>query len=465
MYEGIYDTRKGLSDQDAALVGAMTARLLATWDRWVNRRVERVTFCDADALRRDVSVDFTLPLWFHDRRKAAHSVPRRFANRSKLAKVRTQIPRRQLIPLAFLRKGILVNFSMRDEAGNSLPLLTSAQNAQVAEAVLLSLATRILGDVPKAICCDIRDVVRESHNSSTRPSPAEIAHNSLFNNRDHALPQREALGRYGTFTSAASTFVKYFLALSMLDIYPTQRRIIHFSYEEPLHESVGKGPRHLFSFVRRIAFGEARVLAFGAPAVSQSHSYHFEVESPDGHMITARESFLYDFRSPKPVRTQHTGSLRRAHFHMSHLKPGSKAAFLIHVRPRPYTIVRGATGTCLLALLAIGIVTSRYGALQGAITEIAAAVLLSFAGLASLFAVRDGEQDIATSLLFPLRTLLAAPVGLTFCAALVVLAQPSVRVGQAILSVFTLLTLGVLIVLVRNWWSISRAMRKGPNVT
>jgi hypothetical protein len=145
MYEGLYDTRKGLSKQDAALIGAMTAKLMFPWNHWVHRRVERAAFCDENALRRNVSVDFTLPDWFHRYRSTPDD--RR---------------RRQLVPLGFLRKGVLVNFSLQNECGESLPLLTAPQNAQVAEATLVALAQSTLGKkVPKAIRCDIRSLVRE----------------------------------------------------------------------------------------------------------------------------------------------------------------------------------------------------------------------------------------------------------------------------------------------------------------
>lgn len=63
MYEGLYDTRKGLSSEDFELIGGMTARLMHPWEAWVHRRVDQVTFSDEDALCRSVSIDFTLPYW------------------------------------------------------------------------------------------------------------------------------------------------------------------------------------------------------------------------------------------------------------------------------------------------------------------------------------------------------------------------------------------------------------------
>ncbi len=49
-------------------VGLLTAQLMLPWDNWVHRRVERVTFTDQDVIQRAVSIDFTLPYWFHERR-------------------------------------------------------------------------------------------------------------------------------------------------------------------------------------------------------------------------------------------------------------------------------------------------------------------------------------------------------------------------------------------------------------
>ena len=385
---------------------------------------------------------------------------------TKEAHASSPVPKRQLVPLGFLRKGVLVNFSLRNESDTSLPLLNSAQNAQISEALLISIATRALaGPVPQEIRCDIRDLVRADHSGSKRPTPAQIAHSRLFGTRDKALTKRELLNNHEAFSSTAVTFIKYFLALSVLDIYRHQRRVIRFSYEEPLHEVIGGGARSLFPYVQRLAFGEPRVMAVGAPAVGQAHSYHLEVESPEGHMISKRESYRFDVGNPIPVPTRSTGTYRRAHFHLSHLKPGSKAAALVYLRPRPYTIVRGATGTCILAFLTIATVAMRLGEIEHGKGEIATAVLLSFAGLMSLFVVRSGEQDIATTLLFPLRTLVTAPVALSFGAALVVLAQPGLRAGQILLGFFGFLTGIVTLMLARNWWTISKAMRTYEHVT
>jgi hypothetical protein len=460
MYQGLYDTRKGLSDADARIIGAMTARLILSWERWIHRRVERITFCDADALRRDVSVDFTLPNWFHDRREAGRrvGVARTFAQLR--ARSKASVVRRQLVPIGFLRKGVLVNFSLRDESDVSLPLLNAPQNTQVSEAVLVSIASRALeGPVPSAIRCDIRDLVRADHDLTRRPSLAQNAYKKLFETRDAALAERERLEQHQAFSSTASTFLGHFLALAIVELHRYQRRILHFSYEESLHEDVGTGARRLFPFVERLARGEPRVMAVSAPAAAQAQSYHLEVEAPEGHMISKRESFWFHVGNRVPVPTRNTGTFRRAHFHLSHLAAGSKAAALVHLLPRPYTIVRGAAGTSTLALVSIASIAIRYPSLDEANAEVATSVLLAFVGLMSLFMIRSGEQDISTTLLFPLRSLVTAPIALSFASALVVLSDLGTCAGTLVLAVFALLAAGATSTLYWNWWSVSHAMR------
>lgn len=431
------------------MVGAMTARLLLSWDHWTHRRVERITYCDSDALRRDVSVDFTLPNWFHEIRQGKNrSVPEVEA-------------KRQLVPIGFLRKGVLVNFGIRNEAEVSLPLLNSAQNAQVAEAVLLSIAERALEiKIPNEIHCDIRNLVRaEHHLDGESDSPAEIARGQLFESRDRWLNVRETLSEHEAFTSIASTLTGYFLALTVMRIHRHDRRVIHFSYEESLHEDVGSGARRLVPYVQRLALGEPRVMAVGSPAASQAHSYHLEVEAPEGHMISKRESFLIDRGRKVAIPARSTGTYRRAHFHFSHIQPGSTAAAIVNVLPRPYTIIRGAAGTSALALIALTTVTARFGEVEQVNGETATAILLAFVGLMSLFMMRSGEQDMSTMLLFPLRALVTGPIALSFLGALILLGRPGHVAGTIALGVLSVLALVTTVMLLRNWWAVSSAMR------
>lgn len=404
MYEGLYDTRQGLSEPDAELIGAMTTRLLFPWDRWVYRRVEHVTFCDEDSVRRDISIDFTLPNWFHDYRGTE---PHK--------------PRRQLVPLGFLRKGVLVNFSLRDECNASLPLLITPQNAQVASATLIHLARIVIGtNVPEQIRCDIKSLVRDP------PIDAAKIHHKLLTEPDSAHAARKLLSQNSNFLNAVSLFRDHFLALSMVDIARFERRVLHLSYEEIFWD---------ITWLRQLArgwslaLGAPRILFISVPSASATASYHLEVEAPDGIMITRRESYYRPSRSVPVERYTASGGYKRAHFHFSNVATHSEAAAALHLRPRSSSVIRGATLTALLALIATVTIANRLPHMSGD-TATATTLLLAATGLVGFIVIRSGESEIATSLLLPLRVLAILPVVLAVVAAIVVVAQLGLSAEQ-----------------------------------
>lgn len=413
MYEGLYDVEKGLAPHDARRIGLMTAGLLFPWNRWVHRRVERLHFCDEDSIHHDVSIDFTLPYWFH-----------------RLRETKPGEARRQLVPLGFLSKGALVNFSLRDEDDGSLPLLTTPQNAQIAEALLLRLATRALGHEPKnPILCDIRSVVRES------PAQAREAFSRLLGETDVAHTERSRLSNDSSFSETASLFVEEFLALSMIEIAPHQRRIVHLSYETSFWEnkmSFWRNPLASVGTQLSMAAGRPRTTFIAVPSVSEAASYHLEVEAPDGHTISGHESFQWV--GGALITQRAPGGYRRAHFHFTQTPNRRNAAMIVRLQPRQSTIMRPALLTSLIALAATVSIALRFQEIRVAHgDETATAILLVATSIVGLVIARSGESEMATALLLPLRVLAVFPALLAFAAAVIVLSQPSVSTGQTAL--------------------------------
>lgn len=410
MYEGLFDVKKGLSEQDARRIGLMTAGLLFPWNRWVHRRVERLHFCDEDAIHHDVSVDFTLPHWFH-----------------RLRKTKPGEARRHLVPLGFLSKGALVNFSLRDEADASLPLLTTPQNAQVAEALLLMLAKRALGQAPQdPIACDIRSLVKEP------PLQARETFARLLEEPDKASAERSKLSNDPTFHETASLFVDEFLALSMIEIKTQQRRIIHLSYDTSFWQNKTSFWSNPLASIRghlSMAAGRPRTTLIAVPSVSEAASYHLEVEAPDGHTISGHQSFRWIGGALSTHRVP--GGYRRAHFHFTHAPSRRNAGMILRLLPRQSTIMRPALLMSLVALVATVAIALRFREIRvfGG-DETATALLLVATGVVGLVVARSGESEMATALLFPLRVLAVIPALLAFAAAVVVVVHPEICNGQ-----------------------------------
>lgn len=430
MYQGLFDVKKGLSAPDARQIGLMTAGLLFPWSRWVHRRVERLHFCDEDSVYHDVSIDFTLPYWFH-----------------RLRRTKEDEAKRQLVPLGFLSKGALVNFSLRDECDGSIPLLTTPQNAQVAEALLLMLASRALGQRPQdPILCDIRGVVREA------PPQARETYARLLEEGDKAFAERAKLADDPTFVETASLFIDEFLALSMIDIARHQRRIIHLSYETSFwqnkttfwNDPIGNLKANL-----SMAAGRPRAAFIAVPSVSEAASYHLEVEAPDGHTISGHQSFRWAGGALTTERVP--GGYRRAHFHFSRAPSRRNAAMLVRLVPRQSTIMRPALLMSLIVLAATATVALRLPEIrQAKEDETATAILLVATGVIGLVVARSGESEMATALLFPLRVLAVIPALLAFAAAVAVVAQPSISTGQWLLGLASAGILASSVLLLRN---------------
>ena len=431
MYEGLYDTRKGLSPGDAEVIGAMTARLMFPWDQWVHRRVDRVTFSDEDALCRDVSIDFTVPHWFHHMRQT---------------RLR---PRRQLVPLGFLRKGAQINFTLRDRSYASLPLLSAPQNAQVAEGVLGYLAKRALGTpVPHQIMADMSSVIRE------KPGEAEDAYRRLFTARDSVSRQRSALATERMFANTAVLFRDSFLALSMIPLARHERTVVHFALEEQLFNIGG---------VRRVlgqVLGSPRIVTVGVSSPNEAASYHLEIEAPEGLMITEAVSFQHTRGGPTIKRDQSASRLRRAHCHFAYVPARSSAGAYISLQPRRSSVIRAATLTALLTLASTIAIGVRFAHIESEDNAAAAALLLAVTGVVGLIVVRSNENEMATTLLFPLRVLAVVPAMLGVLAAIVVVIDPKPVIGYVCFGLIAASITGATSLLIRHWRKVRRAMAR-----
>jgi hypothetical protein len=390
VYRGLYNPSNGLDPSDFATIGNLNVSLMLQWNQWVHRRVDSVRFVDGGTIRREVSVDFTLPWWFH--RVRGTPVDR---------------PSRQLVPLGLLRKGTLVNFNLRNESETVLPLLTTSQNGVVAEASLVALAGLVLeSDVPSAIQCDIRQLVTEP------PGEARESLTRLFQRRDPANQARAALGRNQTFRSISTALANFRLALTMVDIACHQRRILYFSYHEALwsdrYRSLSKRAYQMVE----LATGRPRNFLLMVPTAGDADSFHFEAEAPKTLKIAAIAGYTSESRSPETAhKLAIDGSYDRCHVHFPQAKPNSQAAVIISLSPRPTTIVRGALAGSLTILATILLVAIRLDYIKGASAEGMAALLLAFPGLVAAYLSSGGsENPMATDLLWPIRLLAITPV-------------------------------------------------------
>jgi hypothetical protein len=101
-------------------------QLFTSSSAWVARRVEHVTFIDECTVRCNVSIDYVAP-----------------PNATILCRPDGEDVR--VLPVAIMRRKSLINFDLRDQDGQALPLLGIRQNQALALAALRAWAAATLG--------------------------------------------------------------------------------------------------------------------------------------------------------------------------------------------------------------------------------------------------------------------------------------------------------------------------------
>lgn len=456
--------------------GAATLQLLRTWKGWVHRRVEAILLEEPETIRRQVSVDFTLP--------ADLASPLKVGNEPLY-----------FVPLTFLRKQPLTRFDLREENGGALPHLTKRRNGRLAAAVLLLLAEELADraqvslPVPDEVVQDLWDIANAAEKEAVETWRTLASRSAT----GKALAWRTRLTDNEGFMGAARTLASNFIVAVPLVGAPGRRRIIKFAYERhepdpriavparlralgekfrsraPREERTGGAQIGLVARIARaIGWGPKEVL-IEAPALVQGQSYHLEVEAPEGLEVTAGDLVTTDLRTRSPgPRTSVRRKTQRVHLYLADVPQGMSGSATVTLRPRASTIVRGATLTALFTvavLMAFAVFwesddPGRQYSLPG--------LLLVLPSILAGYVARPREPSVTTAVLFGLRIVTVIPAFCAFAAAAVIVLGPScsVRKGATMCEAWddTQLALWVLagatavtaVVLARTWTLIRR---------
>jgi hypothetical protein len=191
------------TDPRIALAGAELLALIRDWPAWTHRRVEHVTFLEEDLVRRRISVDLTVP----ERAPQAWNA--------------------RLLPLGLLRKGRLAQFDLLREGGESVPLLTSAQNGPLSVEVLAAAASLVMGEdegVPPGLRASLHAIATEDGTTAVE------AWRELGLADEGEGRWREVLAADGWFMELALNLAQNFLVLAVVDAAVGERRVLKLSY-------------------------------------------------------------------------------------------------------------------------------------------------------------------------------------------------------------------------------------------
>jgi lysophospholipase L1-like esterase len=391
------------SDQPLS-AGIAIARLLATSTGWVHRRVESVAMVE-DTLRRRVSVDFTLPDWTPGMTVSWRQGQAWFA------------------PIAVLAKQTLTSFDLCDETGRALPMPTSQQNGRVA---LLALEEAIALVAGEAIPEVARELIRRVVLEPVREARAAITD---LSSAQQLPPGVRSAMRNGEVRDLAETLASGFIVL--VEAEPGTRRIIKFSYEEPvqpvtpLRQLFGgrplnwSGARDLLA--ARLGWRPLRVWFFVSD-VGAAASYHFELAvAKDLEVI---EGALRTTTIPG----MHVGPPPRRRLHMQVAAPsGSTGIAWAALRAQRRGLLRGV-------LLLSGFVAAVLGGASVAAHTIATApatagpLLLAVPGAMAAYVSRPDDHPLTSRLLVGARFLALASALCSFAAAGLAALDPTTAV-------------------------------------
>jgi hypothetical protein len=220
-------------EERAADIAEAADVLLRHQAAWRHRRVETITVLTHEQVRRQVSIDFTVP---EAQREGLRLSAEEF-----------------IVPLALLTKRPLVHFDLRNEEQHAISLLTAEQHRTIARELLHRQLDGELADADELIEAVLAD----------EPRDVEPLIGAL----------EEAHGiELADFRAIAAVLSQYFIAWAIvrgLD----RRRVFKFAADEP---------------VGRADF----VFFIGAPGCTEAESYHVEVAVPAD--LKARSTVLLD---------------------------------------------------------------------------------------------------------------------------------------------------------------------------
>ncbi len=429
------------------LEGKRLAGLVIGW-RWIERRVESVTYLSEARALREVSITLTLPDHiqpavytgahdeYHGFQDPQPPAIRRRPYRSLRvpAVVRRCKPAVQpfyYVPLTLIDKEKMTRFDFTDEQDTALPLLSAIEKGVMASGLLIALANEALAEEDMSLPPEIADEFRAIAEGRPRQALKLLG---CFMERSQLPGVYAAL--HGPSRNARvlrallRAFAQCYILVVPLADGPYHKRLIKFSYEENLTfrfslPMEGGVLRRSAQWLSRFAldltrtFGwRARQIWLGTPAYGHGGTYHFEMSAPSGTKITQMTlvglTVTPEMNESKVTWTssQEIGiSAPLEEQYLPHVccrekKPGAFAVAYTKIRLASPTVIRAAFFAALGTALALIV---GYHFLEHLLTEhndlagAGAALLLFVPTAASIYISRVQEHPMVTSMLLGVR--------------------------------------------------------------
>jgi hypothetical protein len=385
-----------LDEPGRAVLTALADDMVGFWlgigvaapNEWVHRRVETISFADNETVRRKVSVDLTI---------GSHTPEVSFG----LTKYR-------LVILALLEKRTLSSLDVFDEAGRTLPILTTQQNGVLAGQVLCSIAKALVRPADtSSLESDLKYIALSPRELAEARQAELIERLNALDDDDPLKP----LSGMPVFTDFLRNLASNFVLVTLVSGGIGERRILKFAYHSPVEEI----PGHRRGMIASAMGWQQREYNLPLPGLVNCESYHVEVEVPEG--VTVDGAVLFergsDITDAEGIPDDHVGAFTRAgrrsfHFHASS-KGNEKAEVRLWVRiAREGWLTAAALATMGVAAIAVANalflhrLTGPPGS-TGTISTDVAALLMGLVAVLASFAVRVGEHPVTSRAVFGVR--------------------------------------------------------------
>jgi len=372
-------------------------QLLSDEARWIHRRVETVDLLAQELVRRQVTVEFTLPEPLLDELRIGADGP-------------------WCVPIAILEKQPLRHFDLLED-DEWRPILGREHNGPIASALVLAAARLAIDSetVDSEVMLQL-DRIAQGDPDDAREAVAVLRRRSTHE------PQVATILDHDTSGYFVETFAESYMLIALL-AKPHGRRILKYSYDEHLRFIRGR-PGRARRLAGRLGWSPL-VIDIAVPTAAHTASYHAEVVVPEELRIDA---FVLDAATDELLSTDIEHGVDRASLHAPGVPPDADPLLTVAVSAErsgvPTLAFVISAVTALLLLLGAAI-----GQLDSPTAGSSVAVLLAGSVLFAATVARGGEHRLVRGIFVGQRWLLSitAIAALAAAASVAFGASPGVR--------------------------------------
>ena len=402
--------------------GVKALRTFFASQRWIHRRVERVSFSDGRAYLRRISLDTSVPSGCPQVTSPSGIVY-------------------SLLPVSLLRKVPLVDFSLETDHGASLFNLTLQQNAAVSFAGLLGIAEATVGaPLSHELIKDIKDLVEDD---STK---AQSARDSIINPDPRAgdICQRRRLKDDGISEWFVRLLAENFLFLIPVEVPIGSRVVVKYSHAGWDDNDAETRDRWYLVVLERLGLRASRFLLNVASA-STASSYHLQIDLPKGVSEESVRLLAKQKDTFSEVQVRRAPG-RTPHLVCSRLPLAQSVRAELRLRPSPIHWIAQSTIAAVgcFAILALFWWRTSWALpthiTAGSSQAVVTALLLASSSLVATLLTRPGEHGLASRLVRWLRPVVVTILAMPFLASLLValaFSQATIRLAMGVAAAYS----------------------------